>query len=87
MFEQMMLDCAREGSFGELDNALMAKDLLHSLLEAFGRYNAAEVRAICAVALGISSFMHRPVKSKKVRACEEISANDPGSWILKRETG
>lgn len=24
------------------------------------------------------------MKSKKVRACEGIVANDPGSWIVKR---
>lgn len=49
MFEQMMVGCAREGSLGKLDNA---KDLVPCLLEAFGRYKTAKVRAVCAVAFG-----------------------------------
>ena len=44
MFEQMMVDCAREGALERLDNASMAKDHRPRVLEAFGRYDAAKVR-------------------------------------------
>lgn len=65
MFEQMMVDCAREGSFGRLNNALMARDHRPSLLEPFGRYDAAKVRSICALALGFSSFMRKANEVQK----------------------
>ena len=61
MFEQMIVDCGREGSLGKLDNA---KELLPCLPEAFGRYNTAKVRAICAVTFGNFLF-HAQVKKSK----------------------
>lgn len=87
MFEQMTTSCAEEGSFGRLDNELIAKGLFASLLEAFGRCNAAKVRAICAVAMAIFSFMQRASELQKERACGESVAKDPGIWILKRGNG
>lgn len=74
-------------TFGKLDNESMAQGRLPSLLEAFGRYSAAKVRAICAMALGISSFMQKASQVRKSKACAETVANDPGTWILKRGDG
>ncbi len=62
MFEQMMIDCAKEGSFGKLDNESIAMDLLTTLLEALGTYNAVKVRARCAIALDISYFLQKARK-------------------------
>lgn len=74
MFEQMMIDCAKEGSFGRLDNKLIAKGLLASLLEAFGRCNAAKVRARCAVAISIFFFLcRRPVNCRKIGLAARVS--------------
>ena len=73
MFEQMMVDCAREGSLRKLNNALVAKDLFQSLLEAFGKYDAAMVRLICAVALGIPSFMR---EANEVNKSEGLRRDD-----------
>lgn len=47
-FKQMMIDGAREGSFGKLDNKTIAKGFLPSLLENLGSHNAAKVRTRCA---------------------------------------
>ena len=47
-FKQMMIDGAREGSFGKVDNKTIAKGLLPSLLENLGSHNAAKVRTRCA---------------------------------------
>ena len=61
MFEQMTVDCAKEGSLGQpkLDNKSTAKGLLPSLLEDLERLNTAKVRGQYATTLDISSFIFK----------------------------
>ena len=82
-FKQMMIYCAREGSFGRLDNKTIAKGLLPSLLEKFGKSQCCKgPYKMCVVALGVSSFMQKASGIQDPKACGETVANDPGPWLL-----
>lgn len=59
MFEQTTSECAKEGSFKKPGNTSMARSLLPSLLEAFGRYSAANIHAKRAIALSIPPFIQK----------------------------
>lgn len=82
-----MLDCARQGSLGKLDKALMEK----AFFPTFWKH--LEVRILqksvqCARwRLVFPLSCREPVLSRRVRACEESVANDPAMWILKRGNG
>ena len=87
-FKQLMIDCAREGSFGKLDNRTIAK---RPSPQPSGNFRKSQCckgpYKMCVVALGISSFMQKASDIKNPQACGETVANDPGPWILKRGTG
>lgn len=88
MFEQMMIDCARNRSFGKLNNASIAKRLSSQAPQPSG--SLWKMRRSVQYAWGHWVFplsCGRPLKSKKVRACGETIANDPETWILKRGDG
>lgn len=71
-----------EGSFGKLDNKSIAKGLLPSLLEPFGRFNAAK-RSVQMRRSG-DFPMQKGSEKKKERARGKSAANEPECWIAKR---
>ena len=65
MFEQMMIDCSREGSFAKLDNESMAMGLLPSLLEVSRQMQCCTAPFNMGRGVRCLLFMHKTSGIKK----------------------